>query len=290
MMTAISTKQLVLRWKSAVVWGLLAFVVPFTKAESVALKLNERAELIDQHSYSDTACGPSALLNAIKFGSLSHQTAYHSLAGADDSAKLRFMIERYFDQPSLIFERQKRFTKAGGVTHADLLAAYQDLAEVSGLPEPQGKEWIRREGQPSVDFVRDTHRKLRFSLRQEMAPIVALRSQIARYDAEASSWSWRKMADHFVVVTAVPDELRSDAHGFAFEYIDPNGGKHATGFIHAERRQAFAGYQGTAALGRWLDGNRFLLVAAPNSYSLIDGDRANWHDRTLITLSFVISL
>ncbi|MEM1297380.1 MAG: hypothetical protein AAGH89_18590 [Verrucomicrobiota bacterium] len=269
---------------------LFAAMIPFCEAESIGLKVDQDAELIDQTIYSDTACGPTALLSALKFGSKSHQLAYAGLTGSDDSTKLRFVIERYFDQKSSVFERQKRFTKAGGVAHVDLLAAYQDLAGDYELAKPQGKEWIRREGKPSVDFVRETHDKLRFSLLQEVAPILALRSQIARYDPETSSWNWRKMADHFVVVTAVPDTLRTEAHGFAIEYIDPNGGKQASGFIHAERRQRFAGYQGTAAMGRWLDGNRFLLVTAPNSYSLIDGERANWHDRTLITLSYIISL
>tara|TARA_R110002096_G_scaffold100173_6_gene221987 strand:- start:664 stop:1518 length:855 start_codon:yes stop_codon:yes gene_type:complete len=284
MMTAISIKT------TSVLGAVFLLLRLTVGAQTVGLEIAKNAEPVDQTSFSATACGPAAMLNALKFGSESHRTVYQKLTGAGDVAKLRFVIGRYFDQPSLIFEHQKRFTKAGGVAHSDLLAALRDCAEENRLPELQGTEWVRDQGTASVEFVRDTHRKLRFSLIQETLPILGLRSQIARYDSETASWNWRKMSDHFIVVTAVPDELREGAHGFSFDYVEPNGGKLASGFIHAERRQAFAGYQGTAAKGRWLDGNRFLLVTAPSSYSLINGDRAKWHDRTLITLSYIISL
>lgn len=253
--------------------------------EKAGIERPSEGATIDQMLHSKKACGPAAMLNAVKFGA---PAAYQQLLGADEETRLRFVIDRYFRKPSTTSPNAMRFTDLGGTGHADLAAAMRDLAEEHGLPEIISGELLRAVDENSRDFLFRIHRQLLFSLDRGVLPIIALRSQFTQQDEETGEWGWRAMADHYVVVFSVPNRLAEGELGFAFEYIDPDGGRMATGFIYAERMHAFAGFQGDSERGRWAGGNRFLLVTAPRSYSLIDEDQVDWNERVLTTLSYFV--
>lgn len=253
--------------------------------EDVGIPRPPETETIDQNIFSAKACGPAAVLNAVKFGA---PEVYQRLLGSDEETRLRYVIDRYFRKASVIRDGARRFHEASGVGHADLAAAMRDLAEEHGLPEVQAGEILRKDDEMEREFVFRVHRLLRGSLRKGVLPIVALRSQVSRQDSETGEWRWEAMADHFVVITSVPDELHEKELGFSFEMIDPAGGYTSTGFIYTERMHEFAAFQGDSDSGRWLGGNRFLLVTAPRCYTLTDKKKADWQLRVLTALSYFV--
>ncbi|MFT5471167.1 MAG: hypothetical protein ACI8UO_006300 [Verrucomicrobiales bacterium] len=256
-----------------------------TGGETVGISRPAEVETVDQNIYSSMACGPTSVLNAVKFGA---PEVYQKLLGADDETRLRFVIDRYFRKPSVTRDNAKRFEEAGGVGHKDLAAAMRDLAEEHGLPKVQSAEVVRKEDEKEREFLFRVHHALRTSLRNGVLPIVALRSQVSRQNPGTGEWKWEAMTDHFVVITSVPDRLHEGELGFAFEMIDPDGGYTSTSFIYTERRHEFAAFQGESVEGQWLGGSRFLLVTAPRVYNLVDEKKADWQSRILTTLSFFV--
>ena len=286
--TAHSWYALVIRF---LFFSLLSFAAALSslRAESyIKLSIPPHAKPANQLTHSRKSCAPAALLNALKFGSPSHQNAYGRLLGDDDSSRLHYLVDRFFGRPSTHLDGVPRFTPQGGCTRLDLAAAYRDAASEFALPEIQHREWLRKQGETSTAFVARVHHDLRRSIKWQTPPLIEFRSQTAQWEEKEQRWRWRSQADHYVTVTGVPDQLPSGALGFPFHYIDPDGGKFATGFIHAETRQSFAAFSGEMVHGRWLGGNRFLLVTAPESASLISPEKTPWHTRSLIVLSYFI--
>lgn len=272
-------------------WGIgLALCLPALGDEFTGFTLRPDEGFVDQMLYSDMACGPAAVLNVLKFGGPKYREAYSNLQGASDRHRLHGLLDRYFRRPSEVLDQGHRFTEHAGVLHEDLAVAARELSSDHGLPEPYGTELLRGLDEPSEDFLARVHQQLSFSLFQGMPPVIALRSQYADQDSRSGKWRWKTLRDHFVVVVRVPSALRKGEMGFAFDYIDPDGGRLATGFVFAERRQNFAGFQGNSHAGGWLPGNRFLLITAPTAYSMIPEDKADWHARTLTTLSYYVGL
>ncbi|MEM7010438.1 MAG: hypothetical protein AAF585_03040 [Verrucomicrobiota bacterium] len=254
-------------------------------AETVGFERPAEETLIDQHIFSAKACGPTAALTVLK---VAHPDVFQQLPGANDETRLRYVTDRYFRKPSSNDPKRPRYTNISGVSHEDMANVMREMAEEHDLPAIRSGELVRGADESSREMVFRVHRILRSSLNAKTPPIIALRSQVAVYDEAAEKWGWERMADHFVIVLTVPDRLDEGELGFAFDYIDPNGGLMATGFIYAERKHAFAGFQGSEDNGQWLGGNRFLVVAAPRSYSLIDEDQAEWQVRAVTILSYFV--
>jgi len=264
---------------------------PLARAEEfTGIELTGQEAFVDQGIYSDAACGPTALLNSLKFGGESYRDGFAQLPGATDQHRLHSLVDRYFKRPSSILPQGRRYSQHSGVLSRDLLVAAQETYADLGLPKVEGQEFLRGEDEPSEEFIQRVHRQLQYSLFQGMTPIIELRSQYADQDSVTGQWKWKAMEDHYVVVTRVPKQLREDAMGFSFDYIDPLGGKLGTAFVYAERRQNFSAWQGDTHLGRWLAGNRFLLINAPSAYGMIPDEKADWHARTLTALSYYIGL
>jgi len=212
--------------------ALLGFAASATHAGEPLCYLDIPAEpgLVDQHTHSPKSCGPASLLNALKFGSPAHRQAYHSLHGEEDGARLHHLTDRYFLRPSTHLAGVPRFTRHGGCSRRDLAAAAREVASEFHLPALRHGEWRREPKESAASFVERVHRDPRKSLRWETPPVVEFRSQLAHWDEEAEDWKWQSLADHYVVVTHVPESLRDGALGFPFDYIDPNGGLLASGF------------------------------------------------------------
>ena len=249
-------------------------------------------KVMKQQLYEDSseACGPTAMINALRFGTSEMQNVFNTLVGNDDRTRLRFTIDRYFkNKNSVVFPRAKRIGH-NGVFAADLLNAFNDLLRENNLEPLKSLELDRQDGESDRDFLERVHENLKRSLRQGVPPIIQLRSFAAMPENEGSiRVVWKATNSHFVVLTRVPTKLREQDMGFTFDAIDSNGGRLVSGYVFGEKHLPFRAEKGTTSPAEveWLSGRPFLLVKAPGVVSL-QPRKAIWKDRVIVTLSEMI--
>lgn len=252
----------------------------------------DEGRIVKQQLYEESseACGPAAMINALRFGLPEMQKAFNDLVGNDDRTRLRYTIDRYFkNKNSVVFPRAKRINH-NGVFAEDLKDAFNQLLRESSSEPVTRLELSREDGESDRDFLERVHGKLQRSLRIGMPPIILLRSYSATPEDEGSvRVVWKAANSHYVVVTRVPEKLREQDMGFSFDAIDSNGGRLISGYVFAEKHLPFRAEKGTSRPGQteWLAGRPFLLVKAPAVVSL-QPRNATWRDRVIVTLSEVI--
>ena len=249
-------------------------------------------ETIDQNLYSDMACGPAVILSLLA-NSERYRPIYNSLPGEGASRKLTKVILKYGYEPITSEDSQEgsqRFDEEKGIWPQDLT----DLAVtiIGGQPITTPKllgqflDIKEEERTRPGSFIRRIHRLLKDSLTQGTPVVVSLRSFAPVI--EEGKPVWEGLANHFVLVTKIPAELKPQELGFIFEYLDPNGGIKASGYIYEENIRPFnALKEDRTSRGEWIQ-NGFLLVNAPSLRTLSTGG-VPWGVRTIITLNYAIS-
>jgi hypothetical protein len=291
---------------AAIVFG---GIVPLTLMSSAAGEAEEaedswsvpvdRALIIDQHldpQFGMKACGPTAVMNALRFSTGKESEIFSQLVGARDAMRLRFLIDRWFGgRDSLVANGTRRYGPHGCFA-PDLLAGFNEMLQEHQQQPVTGhfldRVWREENGEripeSNAEFVRRVHELLAESLRDGLPPVISLRSFVARkHDGPASTIRWGPARAHYVVVTSVPKKLAAHDFGFRFEYIDPNGGKTGSAWVFAEQHLSFRAFRGSNGVGEWLDGTPFLLVNAPSIYS-VQPKKAEWSERTIVTLDYAV--
>ena len=257
------------------------------------------ALIVNQHidpQFGMKACGPAAVMNAVRFSKGKEVEIFSQLVGARDTMRLRFLIDRWFaGRDSLVAIGTKRYGPHGCYS-PDLLAGFNEMLREHRQQPVAGKfldrAWSEREGEQvaesDADYVRRVHELLADSLRDGLPPVISLRSYVARkHQGPSSDIRWGPARAHFVVVTSVPKKLAAHDLGFRFEYVDPNGGKTGSAWVFAEQHLSFRAFRGSNGAGDWLNGKPFLLVVAPSIVSL-QPKKAEWSDRTIVTLDYAV--
>ena len=257
------------------------------------------ALIVNQHvdpQFGMKACGPAAVMNALRFSKGREAEIFSQLVGAKDAVRLRFLIDRWFaGRDSLVAIKTKRYGPHGCFTQ-DLLAGFNEMLGEHQQEPVVGqfldRAWSEKDGEkvlePAADYVRRVHELLADSLRDGLPPVISLRSFVARrHDGPASLFRWEMARAHYVVVTSVPKKLADHDLGFRFEYVDSNGAKTGSAWVYTEKHLSFRAFRGSNGIGEWLDGKPFLLVNAPSIYSL-QPKNAEWSDRTIVTLDYAI--
>lgn len=290
-------RRMASRVLSVWLWATVALSAPMMKSSAQEQELQQKVTvdsllIVDQLAdpgYGEKACGPTAIINSLRFSKGQEAAVFDTLVGSDDATRLRYLIDRWFaGRASAVVDGARRFGKHG--CHVDDLAAgYNELLAEKMLPKMNATFLDRRDAGESDDqFVRRIHRSLADSLRSGVPPVVSLRSFLARkHYGEADETRWGIARHHYVVVTSVPDKLDENDLGFRFEYIDPNGGKTGSAFVYAEQHLTYRAFKGSNGVGEWLRGTPFLLVVAPGIESL-QPLTADWPDRVIITLNYGI--
>lgn len=175
---------------------------------------NPGAKAANQLDIAGNACGPTALLNAWRFGSPNCQSIAANLPGRDDRSQLRHLIIHYGGQRSYHIPQRNRWSRRG-INAADLT----DIANIAMkkhdvrnvvLIVPHGANALAK-----------THQQWARSLRRGFPPVISLR----RYEGAAV------IESHFVTVLKVPDHLETHASFFAMDYLDPIGARVCQGRI-----------------------------------------------------------
>src|SRR6476620_4886102 len=87
---------------------------------------NSGATPFNQLSISGNACGPTAFLNAVRFGDPSWQRGLEMIVGDSDRTKLSYTIRVYGLRPSTQLAGRTRWSRAG-INVEDLIAMGNDV-------------------------------------------------------------------------------------------------------------------------------------------------------------------
>lgn len=217
---------------------LLATAMTLAAAPDLREAPNPAATPANQLVVSGNACGPTALLNAFRFGDASWQRASSALAGEFDKQHILTIIREYGMRPSAHIAGRSRWSKKG-INLADLADVANEMTRGHFLPQvSQEVLFLTSRETPHKLLVR-AHSRMETSLKKGLPPLISLRRYVKRNTA------WVILDAHFVTVTSVPRKLDKHASSFAIRYLDPWGGKSCEGRIALPDRPILA--EGIAA-------------------------------------------
>ena len=197
---------------------------------------NGNAVAFDQLSVSGNACGPAALLNAFRFGDKSWQQGVSVIDGDSDKTRLLTTIRTWGLQPSTSLPGRRRWSR-NGVNADDLCDMANEIGRLKFLPRLSREVFMAQPAESQPQLLRRAHSRLSTSLAKGLPPVISIR-RIVQRKVPGKPPEWIVLQGHFVTVTRLPAKLDRDADSFEVGYIDPWGGRPATGRI-AQSKRAF---------------------------------------------------
>jgi hypothetical protein len=209
-------------------WWVIAVATPMREAA------NPSATPVNQLLVSGNACGPTALLNAFRFGNPDWQRASNSIAGESDKQRIYSIIREYGMRPSAMMKGRPRWSK-NGVNLADLCDIANEMTRGLFLPLVSHEVLFRAPHESQQALLKRVLVRLNTSLEKGLPPVVSLRRYVKR------DKSWVALDAHFVTLIKVPRTLEKGAASFEVSYIDPWGGKACQGTIGIPESAVLAG-------------------------------------------------
>ena len=192
----------------------------------------------DQLVVAGNACGPTALLNAFRFGNLDWQRAASAIAGDTDKQRIYTIIRESGMRPSHSIKGRPRWSRKG-VNLADLHDIANELTRGHFLPLMSEEVLFLKPGETQEKLLRRVHSRFETSLAKGLPPIISLRRYALRRQ-DKNPPAWVVLDAHFVTITSVPGNLDKNPHSFPVTYIDPWGGKICHGLISIPARPVLA--------------------------------------------------
>lgn len=243
------------------------------------------SSIISQQLYSNTACAPTAILNALKFGNETLQSFYSQIEGNDAKQKLHSIIEQFGHKNSHVDAQKALFDKNVGMKADDILPFYNYILEHFNHEPVQGLYFDKLSGEATQTHLQRIHRLLLHSIKNGYPPVISLRSFAAQKDTNDNTFKWQGVSAHVIVITKIPASLEPFQKGFSFTFIDPDSATLSEGYLHIEEMRRFAAIKGSSETNFvWLDGSPFLLVTSP--ILNLNSNQQEWYCRTLITLNY----
>lgn len=193
-------------------------------ALAVSVMATAAPEPANQLVVAGNACGPTALLNALRFGNRDWQRAATAIAGETDKQRIYTIIREYGMRPSSHFKGRPRWSRKG-VNLADMVDIANELTHGHFLPPVSQEVVFLKPGESQEKQLSRVHGLLATSLKKGFPPVVSLRRYVLRPP------EWRVLDAHFVTLTAVPPRLEKGVRSFPVSYIDPWGGTLCQGSI-----------------------------------------------------------
>lgn len=212
---------------------LLAGLIACCPAAEMRTAPNAGAAPVNQLSVSGNACGPAALLASFRTGNEAWQRAAASLAGDSDRDRLRLWIRQYGLRPSETLKGRKRWS-ASGINVEDLVTAANEMNKPLFLPPLAHDDLFLRQRESPEALLRRVRERFDRSLAKGIPPVLSLRRFVQR------KGTWTPLQGHFVTVAAVPKKLARGETSFAFQYLDPWGGKRCEGTLEFPRQTVLA--------------------------------------------------
>lgn len=200
---------------------------------------NLQAVPADQLAVAGNACGPTALLNAFRFGSPAWQRASNAIAGETDKQRIYTVIRESGMRPSSSIKGRPRWSRKG-VNLVDLCDIGNELTRGHFLPLMSQEVLFVKPGESQKNLLGRVHQRFETSLAKGLPPIISLRRYVHR-SQKGKPPEWAVLDAHFVTVTSVPRRLETGATSFPITYADPWGGKICQGQIMIPVRGVLAG-------------------------------------------------
>ncbi len=199
-----------------------------------------RAEPVpaNQLVVAGNACGPTALLNAFRFGSPAWQRASNAIAGDTDKQRISNIIRQRGMLPSSHLVGHSRWSRKG-VNLADLCDIANEMTHGHFLPQVSQEVLFLTPGETQEKLLKRAHQRLNASVAKGLPAIISLR-RYAKRGQPGKPPEWVVIDAHFVTLTALPDKLEKGARSFPISYIDPWGGKLCQGTISLPERAILA--------------------------------------------------
>ncbi len=195
-------------------------------------------EPADQLQVAGNACGPTALLNAFRFGNKDWQRAADAISGEADKQRIYTIIREYGMRPSSHFKGRPRWSRKG-VNLADLCDIANEMTHRHFLPLVNQEVVFLKPGESQQALLKRVYQLLNTSLAKGLPPLLSLRRYVNRGKAGGPP-EWTILDAHFVTLTVIPTKLERGAQSFAVSYIDPWGGKVCQGEIAIPDRAVLA--------------------------------------------------
>jgi hypothetical protein len=190
---------------------------------------NPQAVPANQLAVAGNACGPTALLNAFRFGSPAWQRASDSIAGETDKQRIYTVIRESGMRPSSSIKGRPRWSRKG-VNLVDLCDIGNELTRGHFLPLMSQEVLFVKPGESQQKLLSRVHQRFETSLTKGLPPVVSLRRYVHRAQ-KGKPPEWVVLDAHFVTITAVPRDLEKGSTSFPVTYADPWGGKICQGSI-----------------------------------------------------------
>ncbi|MES2922158.1 MAG: hypothetical protein V4819_11460 [Verrucomicrobiota bacterium] len=175
------------------------------------------------------ACGPTALLNAFRFGNPAWQRASNAIAGDTDKQRISNIIREGGMRPSSHLVGHPRWSRKG-VNLADLCDIANEMTRGHFLPQVSQEVLFLKPGETQEKLLKRVHQRLATSIAKGLPPVISLR-RYAKRGRGGKPPEWIVLEAHFVTLTALPPKLEKGAGSFPISYIDPWGGKTCQGVI-----------------------------------------------------------
>ncbi|OYV04900.1 MAG: hypothetical protein CFE26_14410, partial [Verrucomicrobiales bacterium VVV1] len=188
---------------------------------------NSGAAPVNHLSVSGNACGPAAFLNALRFGDPNWQRGMEMIVGNSDKTKLSYTLRVYGLRPSKQLAGRTRWSKAG-INVEDLIAMGNDVLHGRLLPELKGEVLLPKSKESATELLERSHAALARSFRNGLPPIVSVRRQVLRKGKDGKA-AWLTIESHFITLLRIPGKVDAATGSFAFDYLDPWGGKRCSG-------------------------------------------------------------
>ncbi len=182
------------------------------------------AKPANQLVLAGNACGPTALLNAFRFGNKDWQRALANIKGSTDKESIQTLIRESGMRPSNHIKGRPRWSRKG-VNIADLCDMANETTRGQLLPLIQQDALFMKKGESQEKLIRRVHRQLHESLAKGLPPVISLRRFVRRGS------DWVVLDAHFVTLISIPRKYEKGSRSFPVSYIDPWGGKISTGHI-----------------------------------------------------------
>ncbi len=207
----------------------LALCLPAVAAAPMREAPNPAAIPANQLVVSGNACGPTALLNAFRFGNPDWQRAANAIAGETDKQRIYTIIRECGMRPSSQFKGRPRWSRKG-VNLADLRDIANEMTRGHFLPLVSQDVLFLKPGETREKLLRRVHRCFETSLAKGLPPLISLRRYAFRRQSGKPA-AWVVLDAHFITLTEIPRKLELSARSFPVSYIDPWGGKICQGAI-----------------------------------------------------------
>lgn len=216
----------------------LSLCLPVMAAPPLREAPNPAAIPANQLVVAGNACGPTALLNAFRFGNVHWQRASDAIAGETDKQQIYTLIRENGMRHSQHIRGKVRWSRKG-VNLLDLRDIGNERCAGHFLPEIKEEVLFLKPRESQEKLLARVHQRLETSLEKGLPPVVSLRRYALR--GPTGKQQWVVLDAHFVTVTSVPRKLAEGSRAFPVTYIDPWGGKIHQGSIAIPARGILAG-------------------------------------------------